>query len=128
MLWVDLGISHAGFHSDFGRTWIVGREPTARQRAQYDQWQSIMGAVLEVTRAGATAGDYVVTVNWGDGSAPQQALLVPDLLHSGQFDLIADTRVYLELFTSLKVTVTFSTIGKFGAAGATTTITSTIEA
>jgi Xaa-Pro aminopeptidase len=57
VLWVDLGISHAGFHSDFGRTWIVGREPTARQRAQYDQWQSIMGAVLEVTRAGATAAD-----------------------------------------------------------------------
>jgi Xaa-Pro aminopeptidase len=57
VLWVDLGISYAGFHSDFGRTWIVGREPTARQRAQYDQWQSIMGAVLEVTRAGATAAD-----------------------------------------------------------------------
>jgi Xaa-Pro dipeptidase len=57
VLWVDLGISYAGFHSDFGRTWVVGREPTARQRAQYEQWQSIMGAVLDVTRAGATAAD-----------------------------------------------------------------------
>ena len=27
VLWVDLGISYAGFHSDFGRTWVVGREP-----------------------------------------------------------------------------------------------------
>ena len=34
-----------------------GREPSARQRAQYEQWQSIMGAVLDVTRAGATAAD-----------------------------------------------------------------------
>ncbi|HEX4434319.1 MAG TPA: M24 family metallopeptidase [Acidimicrobiales bacterium] len=57
VLWVDLGISYGGFHSDFGRTWVVGREPNARQRAQYEQWQSIMGAVLEVTRAGATAAD-----------------------------------------------------------------------
>ena len=57
VLWVDLGISYAGFHSDFGRTWVVGREPSERQRAQYDQWQAIMGAVLDVTRAGATAAD-----------------------------------------------------------------------
>ena len=57
VLWVDLGISYAGFHSDFGRTWVVGREPSERQRAQYDQWQSIMGAVLDVTKAGATAAD-----------------------------------------------------------------------
>ena len=39
VLWVDLGISYDGFHSDFGRTWIVGREPDARQRAQFEQWQ-----------------------------------------------------------------------------------------
>jgi Xaa-Pro dipeptidase len=57
VLWVDLGISYAGFHSDFGRTWVVSREPTTRQRAQFEQWQSIMGAVLDVTKAGATAGD-----------------------------------------------------------------------
>jgi Xaa-Pro aminopeptidase len=57
VLWVDLGISYAGFHSDFGRTWIVGREPDARQRAQFDKWRAIMDAVLSVTRAGATAAD-----------------------------------------------------------------------
>ena len=39
VLWVDTGISYGGFHSDFGRTWIVGREPDARQRAQFDQWR-----------------------------------------------------------------------------------------
>jgi Xaa-Pro aminopeptidase len=57
VLWVDTGISYAGFHSDFGRTWIVGGEPDARQRAQFDRWRAIMDAVLDVTRAGATAAD-----------------------------------------------------------------------
>ena len=57
VLWVDTGVSYAGFHSDFGRTWVVGREPNARQRAQFDRWRAIMDAVLDVTRAGATAAD-----------------------------------------------------------------------
>ena len=51
VLWVDTGISYNGFHSDFGRTWIVGREPDARQRGQFERWQAIMDAVLDVTRA-----------------------------------------------------------------------------
>jgi Xaa-Pro aminopeptidase len=57
VLWVDTGISYAGFHSDFGRTWIVGREPDSRQRSQFEEWRTIMAAVLDVTRAGATASD-----------------------------------------------------------------------
>jgi Xaa-Pro dipeptidase len=57
VLWVDTGISYAGFHSDFGRTWIVGRDPDARQQSQFQRWQEIMRAVLAVTRAGATAAD-----------------------------------------------------------------------
>jgi Xaa-Pro aminopeptidase len=57
VLWLDTGISYSGFHSDFGRTWIVGRGPDARQQAQFAKWRSIMDAVLDVTRAGATAAD-----------------------------------------------------------------------
>ena len=57
VLWVDMGISYAGVHSDFGRTWIVGRPPDARQRAQFEQWVAILDAVLDVTRAGSTAAD-----------------------------------------------------------------------
>jgi Xaa-Pro dipeptidase len=57
VLWVDLGISYQGFHSDFGRTWIVGREPDGRQREQFERWCAIRDAVLDVTRAGATAAD-----------------------------------------------------------------------
>jgi Xaa-Pro aminopeptidase len=57
VLWIDTGISHAGFHSDFGRTWIVGREPDARQRDQFARWRGIVDAVLDVTRAGAACAD-----------------------------------------------------------------------
>ena len=57
VLWVDTGISYEGFHTDFGRTWIVGEQPSARQRDQFQQWRAIMDAVLGVTRAGATAAD-----------------------------------------------------------------------
>jgi Xaa-Pro aminopeptidase len=71
VLWVDTGISYGGFHSDFGRTWIVGREPDARQRAQFDRWRSIMDAVLGVTRAGATAADLTAAaVDAAGGTKP----------------------------------------------------------
>jgi Xaa-Pro dipeptidase len=71
VLWVDLGISYAGFHSDFGRTWVVGREPSARQCAQYDRWRAILSAVLDVTRAGATAADLTAAaINAAGGIKP----------------------------------------------------------
>jgi Xaa-Pro aminopeptidase len=71
VLWVDTGISYAGFHSDFGRTWIVGREPDARQRAQFERWRAIMDAVLRVTRAGATAADLTAAaMNAAGGITP----------------------------------------------------------
>jgi Xaa-Pro dipeptidase len=67
VLWVDTGVSYGGFHSDFGRTWVVGREPDARQRAQFDKWRHIMDAVLDVTRAGATAGDLTAAATTAAG-------------------------------------------------------------
>jgi len=57
VLWVDSGISYQGFHSDFGRTWVVGEEPTARQQAQYERWAAINDAVVAVMRAGVAASD-----------------------------------------------------------------------
>lgn len=57
VLWTDVSITYRGYCSDFGRTWIVGRDPTPRQQAQFDRWQEIMAAVEGVARAGATAGD-----------------------------------------------------------------------
>jgi Xaa-Pro aminopeptidase len=57
VLWTDVSITYAGYCSDFGRTWIVGQEPTPRQQAQFFKWREILDAVLDVTKAGATAAD-----------------------------------------------------------------------
>ena len=42
VLWTDVSITYRGYCSDFGRTWLVGREPTPRQQAQFQRWQEIM--------------------------------------------------------------------------------------
>jgi Xaa-Pro dipeptidase len=57
VVWVDSGIHYAGYASDFGRTWIVADDarPTPRQRAQFIRWREVVGAVLDVTKPGATA-------------------------------------------------------------------------
>src|ERR1700754_1465999 len=57
VLWTDVSITYNGYCSDFGRTWLVGDEPSDRQHAQYYKWQEIMDAVLGVVRAGATVAD-----------------------------------------------------------------------
>ncbi|HWS94263.1 MAG TPA: M24 family metallopeptidase, partial [Mycobacterium sp.] len=57
VLWTDISISYAGYCSDFGRTWLVGAEPTERQQAQFRAWRDILDAVLAVTRAGATGAE-----------------------------------------------------------------------
>jgi Xaa-Pro dipeptidase len=71
VLWTDVSISFAGYCSDFGRTWLVGDEPSARQRAQFDQWRHILDAVLKVTKAGATSGDLArAAIAANGGSKP----------------------------------------------------------
>jgi Xaa-Pro dipeptidase len=57
VLWTDVSITYHGYCSDFGRTWIVGSDPSPRQQAQFDKWFEIMTAVLGVAKAGATAAD-----------------------------------------------------------------------
>lgn len=72
VLWTDVGISYVGYCSDFGRTWVVGQDPTPRQQAQFRKWTEIMTAVKAVTRAGAKASDLTaaaIAAN-GDGTKP----------------------------------------------------------
>jgi Xaa-Pro aminopeptidase len=57
VVWVDTGIAYHGYASDFGRTWIVGREPTAEQHEQFRVWRDVVDRVLEVVRPGATGAD-----------------------------------------------------------------------
>jgi Xaa-Pro aminopeptidase len=67
VLWTDVSITYQGYCSDFGRTWVVGEEPTPRQHAQYYKWQEIMDAVLGVVRAGATVADLGRTATNANG-------------------------------------------------------------
>ncbi|GFG74540.1 peptidase [Mycobacterium botniense] len=69
VLWTDVSITYRGYCSDFGRTWIVGQQPTARQQAQFDKWREIMNAVLGVTRAGATAADLCRAATKANGGS-----------------------------------------------------------
>jgi Xaa-Pro aminopeptidase len=57
VVWVDTGITLSGYDSDFGRTWIVGAEPTPAQRGQFRRWKDVVDAVLAIVRPGATGAD-----------------------------------------------------------------------
>jgi Xaa-Pro aminopeptidase len=69
VLWTDVSITYSGYCSDFGRTWLVGEEPTPRQHDQFHQWRTILDAVLAVTKAGATSGNLAraaIAANGGE--------------------------------------------------------------
>jgi Xaa-Pro aminopeptidase len=72
VLWVDVSVSWGGYCSDFGRTWVVGQDPSPRQRAQFRRWTEITDAVHSVTRAGAAAADLTKAAieAHGDGTRP----------------------------------------------------------
>ena len=71
VLWTDVSISYAGYCSDFGRTWLVGEEPSAQQQDQFAQWRTILDTVLAVTKAGATSGDLArAAIAANGGSKP----------------------------------------------------------
>jgi Xaa-Pro aminopeptidase len=56
LVWVDAGVDHLGYASDFGRTWIVGRDPDPAERRLFARWCDVMTAVLDVVGPGVTAG------------------------------------------------------------------------
>jgi Xaa-Pro dipeptidase len=66
-VWVDTGIDHLGYASDFGRTWVVGRDPSPAEMRLFERWCQVMVAVLEVLAPGVTAGDLCRTAEAVDG-------------------------------------------------------------
>ena len=70
VLWVDSGINLNGYASDFGATWIVGNEPGAVARAQFDDWRGIVDRVLAVTKPGATGADLARAAGERNGRRP----------------------------------------------------------
>lgn len=57
LVWVDTGIDYCGYVSDFGRTWVVGRDPNPAEQRIFARWCEVMTGVLEVLGPGVTGGD-----------------------------------------------------------------------
>lgn len=57
LVWVDAGIGYEGYASDFGRTWVVGRDPTPAEQGLFDRFMTVLGASHAAVRPGATLGD-----------------------------------------------------------------------
>lgn len=55
VVWVDAGITWEGYASDYGRTWIVGAGPDARQLAQFRRWRAVVDAALAILKPGVSA-------------------------------------------------------------------------
>jgi Xaa-Pro aminopeptidase len=72
VVWVDTGLSYEGYMSDYGHTWVVGRDPDARQRDQARRWREIVAAVVAATRPGVTGRDLtdIAEAAAGDGRRP----------------------------------------------------------
>ena len=73
VVWVDAGVSYAGYLSDFGRTWIASEDPrpSPRQQAQYRRWRDVLDASLGACRPGATCWEITsAAVEANDGVKP----------------------------------------------------------
>ena len=57
LVWVDAGVGYEGYMSDFGRTWVVGRDPTPAEQSLFARWSAVLAAGCAATRPGATLGD-----------------------------------------------------------------------
>jgi Xaa-Pro dipeptidase len=70
VIWVDAGISHHGYASDYGRTWLTSSapSPSERQAGQFRQWRSVVDAALDVLKPGVSAlelGRAAIAANGG---------------------------------------------------------------
>jgi len=57
VIWVDAGICHRGYASDFGRTWLVSDHPapTERQASHFQRWRAVVDAARDMLEPGVSA-------------------------------------------------------------------------
>jgi Xaa-Pro aminopeptidase len=55
VIWVDSGITWEGYASDYGRTWITGADPNAKQQEHFRRWRAVVDGALEVLKPGVSA-------------------------------------------------------------------------
>ncbi|MET0148681.1 MAG: Xaa-Pro peptidase family protein [Acidimicrobiales bacterium] len=70
VIWVDTGITWEGYDSDFGRTWVVGRDPAAPERDRFTRWREVCDRVLDVVKPGATGADLTPAARQGEERTP----------------------------------------------------------
>jgi Xaa-Pro dipeptidase len=73
VIWVDAGINHQGYASDFGRTWLTSAHPapSQRQASHFRRWRSVVDAARDVLKPGVSAlelGRAAIAAN--DGVTP----------------------------------------------------------
>ena len=57
LVWVDSGHGYQGYASDYGRTWIVGRDPAPAEQSCFDRWLTITEACYDAIKPGVTLRD-----------------------------------------------------------------------
>jgi Xaa-Pro aminopeptidase len=72
VIWVDSGIHLHGYASDFGRTWMVGPDPTpsAIQQSQFERWLAVLTASLDLVEPGRSTlevANAAIEAHEGDG-------------------------------------------------------------
>lgn len=71
LVWVDSGHGYQGYASDYGRTWIVGREPNSAEHSCFDRWLTVTRACCEAIKPGVTLGDVArEAIAANDGTRP----------------------------------------------------------
>ena len=75
LVWVDTGIGVEGYASDYGRTWVVGRDPSSAEQGLFTRWSAVMEASL------ATMGPGVTLAEVGRAAIEADRRSVPWLPH-----------------------------------------------
>ena len=75
LVWVDTGIGVEGYASDYGRTWVVGRDPSSAEQGLFRRWSAVMEASL------ATMGPGVSLAEVGRAAIEADRRSVPWLPH-----------------------------------------------
>ena len=70
VIWVDTGITWEGYDSDFGQTWVVGRDPPAPERDWFTRWREVCDRVLDVVKPGATGADLTAAARQEEERTP----------------------------------------------------------
>ena len=70
VVWIDTGITWEGYDSDFGRTWVVGRDPSPGERDRFQRWRAVCDRVLDAVKPGATGADVTTAARQGEAGSP----------------------------------------------------------